>query len=198
MLLKIAQTKTTYRNILTDFRNAFKTMIWCIGTIYHETIHFICFMLPWVLHAGYPIYYTPSTTKLLGVYWFHSVRPSVPRPYRVCPPSYVRSVAPTVLVGSISYLHILSSNFRRCVPCQVSCKIYGNFLKYVSFNIVLFWLGIWCESLVWVITGRRGVSQNAGVLVVLVYPVLVTCQIAKYHWLSLVFVSMIIYEAYLV
>ena len=33
---------------------------------------------------------------------------------------------------------------------------------------MLFWLGIWCESLVWVIMGRRGVSQNAGVLVVLV------------------------------
>ena len=27
---------------------------------------------------------------------------------------------------------------------------------------------MWCESLVWVIMGRRGVSQNAGVLVVLV------------------------------
>ena len=31
----------------------------------------------------------------------------------------------------------------------------------------MFWRGIWCESLpvVWVIMGRRGVSQNAGVLV---------------------------------
>ena len=41
----------------------------------------------------------------------------------VCPASCVRSVAPTVLVGSISYLYILSSNFRRCVTCKVSCKI---------------------------------------------------------------------------
>ena len=32
-------------------------------------------------------------------------------------------------------------------------------------NFVLFWLGIWCESLVWVILGRRVLSQNAGVLV---------------------------------
>ena len=32
----------------------------------------------------------------------------------------------------------------------------------------MFWLGIWCESLVWVIMGRRGVSQNVGILVVLV------------------------------
>ena len=41
-----------------------------------------------------------------GVYWFHSVRPSV-RPSRVRPASRVRSVASTVLVGSISYLCIL-------------------------------------------------------------------------------------------
>ena len=64
-------------------------------------------------------YYTPRTTKLFGggggggggggVYWFHSVRLSVR------PASGVRSVAFSVLVGSISYVYILSSNFRRCV-----------------------------------------------------------------------------------
>ena len=31
----------------------------------------------------------------------------------------------TVLIGSISYLHILSSNFRRCVACKVCFKIGG-------------------------------------------------------------------------
>ena len=41
----------------------------------------------------------------------------------VSPTSRIRSVAPTVLVGSISYLYILSSNFRRCAACKVSCKI---------------------------------------------------------------------------
>ena len=46
-----------------------------------------------------------------------SLRPSVR------PASCVRFVAPTVLVGSISYSYILSSNFRRCVVCKVSCKI---------------------------------------------------------------------------
>ena len=39
------------------------------------------------------------------------------------PASSVRSVAPTVLIGSISYLYILSSNFWRCVACKISCKI---------------------------------------------------------------------------
>ena len=46
-----------------------------------------------------------------GVYWFHSVHLSVRPASRVC------SVAPTVLVGYISYSYILSSNFWRCVIC---------------------------------------------------------------------------------
>ena len=41
-------------------------------------------------------------------------------------------------------------------------------LKICNYEFVFFWLGIWCESLVWVIMGRRGISQNAGVLIVLV------------------------------
>ena len=44
---------------------------------------------------------------------------------------------------------------------------FWQFFKICNFDFVLFWLGIWCESLVWVIMGRRGVSQNAGILVVL-------------------------------
>ena len=52
----------------------------------------------------------PHTTKLL---WYVGITPSVCPSVR--PASRVRSVAPTVLVGSISHLYILSSNFRRCV-----------------------------------------------------------------------------------
>ena len=107
----------------------------------------------------------PAQRSCWGVYWFHSV----------CP-SRVSSAAPTVLVGTISYLHILSINFRRCVACKVLCKIWNldfwQFFKICNFDFVLFWLGIWCEWLVWVIMGRRGVSQNEGVLVVLVFFVL--------------------------
>ena len=36
-----------------------------------------------------------------------------------CGQNRVHSVTSTILVGSISYLHILSSNFRRCVACRV-------------------------------------------------------------------------------
>ena len=41
----------------------------------------------------------------------------------VCGQNGVRSVSSTILIGSISYLHILSSNFRRCVACNVCFKI---------------------------------------------------------------------------
>ena len=73
-------------------------------------------------------YYTPTQRSCWvgGGYvgFTQSVRLSVRPSTRlsVCPASRVRSVAPTVLVGSISYLHILSSNFRRCVACNGSCK----------------------------------------------------------------------------
>ena len=58
-----------------------------------------------------------------GVYWFHSVRLSVRLSVRpsVCPS---RIQCPRVLVRSILYLYILSSNIRRCVACKVSCKIW--------------------------------------------------------------------------
>ena len=84
----------------------------------------------------------PHTTKLLGIILVSlhpSVRPSVCPSFR--PASRVRSVVPTVLVGSISYLYILSSNFRRCVACKVSCKIwiFGNFLKFVTLTLSCFW-----------------------------------------------------------
>ena len=50
-----------------------------------------------------------------------SVRPSVR--LSVCGQNRVRSVSSTILIGSISYLHILSSNFRRCVACNARFKI---------------------------------------------------------------------------
>ena len=99
-----------------------------------------------------------------------SLRPSVPPSLR--PTSHVRSVAPTVLFGSISYPYISSSNLRRCVTCKVSCKLskfeFLPIFQICNFDFVLFWLGIWCESLVWVIMWQWGVSQNEGVIVVLV------------------------------
>ena len=45
--------------------------------------------------------------------------------------------------------------------------IFWQFFRICNFDFVLFWPGI-CESLVWVIMGWLGVSQEAGILVILV------------------------------
>ena len=66
-----------------------------------------------------------------GVYWFRLVRLSV------CGQNHVRSVSSTILIGSISYLHFLSSNFRRCV----ACKVCSNFFKFVTLTLSSFDLG---------------------------------------------------------
>ena len=70
--------------------------------------------------------YTPLQRSWWGYIGFTppvclSVRLSV-HPF-VHPASRFRSVTPTVLAGSISYLYILFSNFRRCVAPKFSCKI---------------------------------------------------------------------------
>ena len=88
--------------------------------------------------------------------------PSVPS---VCPsfrPSvrsafHVRSVAPTVLVESISYLYTsYQATSEGVSPVKFLTK-FGFlvvFFKLYNFDFVLLWLGIWCESVVWVIMGR--------------------------------------------
>ena len=37
----------------------------------------------------------------------------------ICGQNHAHSLSSAILVGSIPYLHILSSNFRRCVACKV-------------------------------------------------------------------------------
>ena len=93
------------------------------------------------------------------------VRPSV-HP-SVHPASCVQSVAPSVLVGSISYLCILLSNFRSCVMSNISCKILRFeflevFLKSVTLTWYLMWITNMCNH------GVAGVSWKAGILVILV------------------------------
>ena len=102
--------------------------------------------------------YPPHNEVVGGYFGFTlSVRPSVH------PTSRVRSVAPTVLVGSISYWHILSRNLKSCVACKVSCKIlkfeFSAIFKICNFDFVLFWLGIWCESLV-LTAGKKGANPR--------------------------------------
>ena len=109
--------------------------------------------------------YPPRTTKLFGGILV-SLTPSVH------PASPVRSVTPTVLVGSILYYTSIQATSEGVSHVKFLAQFqnlnFWQFLKICNFDFVLFWLGIWCESLVWVNMGRLGVSQNAGVLV-LVY-----------------------------
>ena len=114
--------------------------------------------------------FIPSHNEIAGYNGFTpSVGPSVPRP--------VSTLWRLHFWLDPFILYILSSNFRRCVKFFANFPnlIFWHFFKICNFDFVLFWLGIWCESLVWVIMGRRGVSQNAGVLVVLV----------SYHYCSI-------------
>ena len=93
-----------------------------------------------------------------GLYWFHLVRLSV------CGQNCVRSVFSTILIGSMSYSHILSSNFRRCVVCNV-CFKFNNWkfwwiLLICNFDSLFFSLSIQYDSLVWVIMRQREVSSE--------------------------------------
>ena len=82
----------------------------------------------------------------------------------VCGQNRVHSVPSTILAGSIAYLHILATNFRRCVACWVLWKFSKFEILAISLNLHL-WLGIQYESVVWVIMGWQGYPQNVGVLV---------------------------------
>ena len=115
----------------------------------------ICVMIRLVSKSMYPfhpILYTryilnliipPASTKLKGGILV-SPCPSVC--LSVCGQNRVRSVSSTILIGSISYLHILSSNLRRCVACNAHFKIqkfknYGEFFKFVTLTLSSFDLG---------------------------------------------------------
>ena len=78
--------------------------------------------------------YTPRFNEVeRGVYWYHLVRLSVC--LSVCGQNCVRSVSSTILIRSISYLHILSSNFRRCVACNARFKIQKFEILAIFLNL---------------------------------------------------------------
>ena len=117
-----------------ELKMSFETLYWnilwqiCMFCSYGFHVLVFCFIW-WV--ALYIIIIPPTSTKLKGGYTGNtlsvcpsvcpSVRPSVR--LSVCGQNRVRSVSSTILIGSISYLHILSSNQRRCVTCNASFKI---------------------------------------------------------------------------
>ena len=122
---------------------------WIKSCVINHTISHVCYFWQFVDHVIILIWddfflktdnvngtpgYTPRFNEVdRGVYWYHLVRLSV------CGQNRVRSVYSTILIGSISYLHILSSNFRRCVACNA--RFFGKFLKFVTLTLSPFDLG---------------------------------------------------------
>ena len=85
--------------------------------------------------------------KVVGWYIGFTLSVHLSGPPSARPACRVCSVAPTVLNGIISYLYILSSNFRRCVACKLVSKIWiwGNFLKFITLTLSCFdllWRGL--------------------------------------------------------
>ena len=106
---------------------------------------------------GIDNYYTLAQWSCWRVYWFHSVCPSI------CPASHVCSVGSTVLVGFIWYLHILSSNFRRCVACKVACKILKFEFLPIFQNLQLWLCLVLTWDLIWITSmGNKGWGGGGG------------------------------------
>ena len=134
-----------------------------LSSVMHRSVVFNCAgqeLIPvWQIYINILSY--PPHNKVVGVYWFHPVRPSV-RPFRI----------PFPLCSAYSSGWIYFMFIHLIKQIQKVCRLWSylqnlniwHFLKF-NFDFVLFWRGIWCESLVWLIMGRRGVSHNAGVLV---------------------------------
>ena len=114
-------------------------------------------LILWHLFSLYP----PHNEVVGGLYWFHPVRPSR-IPWPLC------SAYSSDWIYLI-FIHLITQDVSGVSREKVFAKFQNlYFWQFFNVDFVFFWLGIWCESLVWGIMGRRGVSQNAGVLVVLV------------------------------
>ena len=101
------------------------------STCCHQTCKIL--LTDWLAICKIILY--PLHNEVVGGYigFTPSVHPSVcPSDH---PASRVCSVAPTVLVGSISYLYILSSNCRWCVEWKVFCNI-------LKFEFLTFFLNL--------------------------------------------------------
>ena len=141
---------------LEDRANCHGSLAWQIVLIFDTVIlHFIPVPLG---------HYTPRFNEVERGYSGITLSVCLSVRLSVCGQNRVRSVSSRIFIGSISYLHILSSNFRRCVACNARFKIkkieiLANFL-ICNFDFVFFWLGIQYDSMVWIIMRRQGVSSE--------------------------------------
>ena len=114
----------------------------------------------------------PRTTSLAGI--LVSLRPSV-RPHPLC------SAYSTGWIHFIS-IHVMKQLQKVCPVISLLQNFKIWFFWQTNVTLTLSFLGIWCESLVWVIMGRRRVSQNAGILVVLVVSKLEGVGVKIEYW----------------
>ena len=126
---------------LTAWQGTWVVCSLCLSVILHNGV-----LLPGRQYAHSFLFIIPyAQLSCWGIYWFHYIHPSV------CPSVwfdpfhiYTSYQATSEDVSHGKFL----ANFK--------ILIFGNSLKFVTFDFVLFSLGIWCESLVWVIMWRRG------------------------------------------
>ena len=93
-----------------------------------------------------------------------SIHPSVRQSTRLWTKSFLLCIFHNTSWIHFIFAHLIKQ-LQRCVACEGYCKI----LEICNCDFVFLWHELWCESLVWVTLGQREVSQNAGVLVVLVF-----------------------------
>ena len=108
--------------------------LWNVILVICMAIQLIWFDLILWCHKLYcsQIFYTPPLQQSWrGVIL---VSPCLSVRLSVCGQNRVRAVCSTILDGSISYLHILSSNFR-CVACNVHYKIQTFEILANSLNL---------------------------------------------------------------
>ena len=145
---------------------------WCL-------IVFVVICCPMVLPISFSVVspslqqsynYTPRFNEVeRGVYWYHLVRLSVcPSVDRIVSALYLQEYSLDPFHICTSY-QATSEGVSRVMP--VSKFKNSKIFLICNFDFVFFWLGIQYDSMVWVIMRRRGCSQNAGVLVVLVAPI---------------------------
>ena len=86
-----------------------------------------CSVLKTLAAPVYLFYYTPRFNEVERGYTSFTLS--------ICGQNRVCSVSSTILVGSILYLYILSSNFRRYVACKVCFKIQQFEILANSLNL---------------------------------------------------------------
>ena len=146
--------------------NDFIGIVYCVFFILFYSTNFVnfhdtnwafgCLQYSEPIHQGHWLFLCDQQTRFIWYSWSYLPhRINLPDTYRTHQQLDWQELIFKV-TGSISYLHILSSYFRRCVVCKDFFKIekvLANSLNlWLSFCLVLTWDPIWINSI-----GNHGV-----------------------------------------